>query len=397
VRFLLLNQFYPPDPAPTGRLLHDLGKVLRERGHEVRVVCSRLAYRGSDDWGSRGCLDGIEVFRSGGAQFSRQTVLGRLVAYLTFLATAFGAALSGPRPTIIVSLTTPPFLGLMGAITARLRGCHHAHWTMDLYPDALRAHWSGRGSRVLWAALEWLARAQFRGASVVVAPGVFLEARLRRYVPATVPLRTVFLWATSGPADPETVARARSARGWSPDDLVVMYSGNMGLGHRFSEFLDASGILGKSGPRWTFIGEGPRRGEIESFRASHKEARIELLPAVDSAALSGSLASADVHLVSVVPGWEGLMVPSKVQNVFAIGRPVIFLGSDATEVATWVRDSGGGWVVAPGDIGALLRAIDEARNPLERARRGQAAMEYARVHFDRTRNCAKLASLLEQC
>ena len=44
VRVTLVNQFYPPDLAPTGRLLEDVADELAARGHEVRVVCSRAAY-----------------------------------------------------------------------------------------------------------------------------------------------------------------------------------------------------------------------------------------------------------------------------------------------------------------------------------------------------------------
>jgi glycosyltransferase involved in cell wall biosynthesis len=90
------------------------------------------------------------------------------------------------------------------------------------------------------------------------------------------------------------------------------------------------------------------------------------------------------------------MVPSKLQNVFAAGRPAIFLGSDETEVARWIRDSGGGWVVAPGDLASLLRAVEEAGDAVDRTRRGEAAREYAARHFDRARNCERIAILLEQ-
>jgi hypothetical protein len=48
-------------------------------------------------------------------------------------------------------------------------------------------------------------------------------------------------------------------------------------------------------------------------------------------------------------------------------------------------------------VDGLLRALEEAGDPGERARRGQAAAEYARAHFDRDRNTARIAELLEAC
>jgi hypothetical protein len=41
---LLLNQFYPPDAAPTGRLLADVARYLAESGHRITVVCGRSRY-----------------------------------------------------------------------------------------------------------------------------------------------------------------------------------------------------------------------------------------------------------------------------------------------------------------------------------------------------------------
>lgn len=398
MRFLLLNQFYPPDGAPTGRMLRDLGQTLVSRGHQVRVICSRLGYDGSTDWGRIDPSEGVQVVRTGGIRFRRDTVIGRVAAYATFFVGALRAAMSGPAPDTVVSLTTPPFLGIAGSLIARLRGGRHAHWTMDLYPEALRAHWNAAKNPLLWSLLRWLGRAQFRGAAVVVTPGSCVEERTRAYLEGSVPSQSVPLWTTDDvkAVDANDVAAEREVRGWNADDLVLMYSGNMGLGHTFAEFLEAARRHGGSGAVWTFIGNGPRRGEIEKYRVENPTARVELLDYVESSRLAVSLASADVHLVSLARGWEGVMVPSKLQNAFSVGRPVIFVGPQASEPAIWIRECGGGWVVPTADVDALLAAAEEARQPAERARRGAAALQYAAVHFDRDRNCARIAELLER-
>ena len=63
MRFLLLNQFYPPDAAPTGWYLHGLARELIQRGHSVKVFCSRRSYDGKDSFPSRENLNGVEVSR----------------------------------------------------------------------------------------------------------------------------------------------------------------------------------------------------------------------------------------------------------------------------------------------------------------------------------------------
>ncbi|HET7292879.1 MAG TPA: hypothetical protein VFM88_10675, partial [Vicinamibacteria bacterium] len=91
----------------------------------------------------------------------------------------------------------------------------------------------------------------------------------------------------------------------------------------------------------------------------------------------------------------GVSVPSKVAAAFSLGRPVLFVGPPESESARAVAESGGGWVVAPGDVQGVLAAVAAARDPEQRRRRGQAAYGYAQEHFDPARNTARIAGLLE--
>ena len=109
---------------------------------------------------------------------------------------------------------------------------------------------------------------------------------------------------------------------------------------------------------WAFVGDGPRRGEVEGFAREHPGARIALHPPVAPRELPGSLAAGDVHLIGMAPGWEGLIVPSRLQAAFA--------------------------------------AVEAARDPSERARRGMAARTFALERFDRARNCGRVGDLVEE-
>lgn len=399
MRFLFLNQFYPPDPAPTGHFLHDVASRLAARGHTVRVVCSRRAYGSGEDLGPSGILAGVEVERVGGPGVAGHSLAGRGLGHASFLTHALRRAVSlEMSPDLVVAATSPPFLGLAGALAARWRGAAHAEWTMDVYPDVILAHWKIDPSGWRGRALDAVARFQLRRATLVLTLGQFMSKRMGRLLSDNTRLETVPLWSGMD-SEPEASAAAqswRARRGWPAGDLVLLYSGNMGRGHRFGEFLEAARRLGGAGPRWAFVGSGPRRQEVERFREAHPDSRIELLPAVPAANVAASLLAADVHLVSLARSWQGLMVPSKLQAAFSLGRPVIFVGAEDNEVAAWIRDSGAGWVVAEDDVDGLISAVNEAREPSQRSSRGAAGRRYAREQFDRDRNCDHIADLLER-
>ncbi len=182
MRFLLLNQFYPPDAAPTGWYLHGLAQELERRGHHVKVLCSRRSYDGKDSFPRRENLDGVEVFRLPATGFGRRGFVGKMADYFSFyvsLATAL--LLDRSKPDLILSLTTPPYLGVLAKLAAGRHGCRHAHWIMDLYPDVMFAHRMARADGLIFRFLQNLTRFQLRGAEAVISLGPKMAERVAAY------------------------------------------------------------------------------------------------------------------------------------------------------------------------------------------------------------------------
>lgn len=396
-QFLFLNQYYAPDPAPTGQFLHDLARVLVRRGHGVEVIASKRGYGGEGRFEALQELDGVRIRRVSGLGLGRASAPGRVADYASYLLPLLAAGLRGPRPDLVLSLTTPPFVGVAGAVLARMRGARRADWVMDLYPDVMSAHEMVAPRGAVARALRRLTRRQLGRSDLVLVLGPWMARKALAYAPAGR-VAEVPLW--SEPAGvaltPTEIAEVRRERGWSDRDIVLMYSGNLGLGHLTGEFLEAARRLGPGGPLWAFVGGGPRRPAIRRFAEANPLARVQLQDYVPRERLRASLAAGDVHLVSLASGWQGLIVPSKLQGVFGVARPVLFVGGADNEIAGWVKESGGGWVVPEGDVEGLLTAVREASRREEREQRGRAALAFARAHFDRERNCAQIADLLER-
>lgn len=404
MNFLLVNQYYPPDTAPTGQYLHQLARTLVARGHEVTVVCSRRAYNGTGVYPAEEILDGVRVRRVSGTGFGRVWGMGKMLDYATFYAALASRLLARSlRADVIVALTTPPYVGWLSGVAARRKGARHAHWIMDIYPDVLAANGSLSPTSWIYRLLAALTRRELSGSSVVVALCDEMAERLRGHLGQPADDRSVVqslpLWHESALQPWPAVGAPpvfRAEQGWGERDLVLMYSGNMGRGHRLGEFLEAAQRL-RQDPRvqWVFAGGGKRRGEVAEALSANPGLHARLLPYAPAERLREHLASADIHLVSLDAAWQGCMIPSKFQGIFAVGRPVLFVGGRANSLARWIEESGGGWVVPENDVEALLAAIDAARDPDERRRRGAAARAFAERRFDPARNLADLAGWLE--
>ena len=120
---------------------------------------------------------GMHLARTWSTRFSRANLAGRAANYGTFLATALVRSLQGPRPDVVVALTDPPIIGLIGLLAARRHRVPFVYVCMDIFPDVGVA--LGRVDNQLavrlWASLNMLIR---RGASRVVAVGRDMAEKL---------------------------------------------------------------------------------------------------------------------------------------------------------------------------------------------------------------------------
>jgi colanic acid biosynthesis glycosyl transferase WcaI len=406
MNLLLINQYFPPDGAPTGLMLERVAAELVDQGHEVTLLCAKGGYAetgGKTKTGSDRLNDPeapkYRVVRVGSTGFGRGTFLGKIADYAFFyLGVARHLAFMKPKPDRIIALTTPPYLSILARFFSKIRGGDHAHWVMDLYPDVMLAHGMLKPAGIPVRFLDSLARWGFGGrrCRMVLTLGPDMEERTARHLPRETPCDWVPLWGTADPlrAPSEEAALDESEkRSRESGRVVLMYSGNMGLGHRFGEFLEAAMAAGE-GFDWKFHGQGKRRVEIEKFLKENPDAPVTLGHYVPREDLAAHLAGADVHLASLDPVWDGTMVPSKLQGIFAIGRPVIFVGSETCAMGAWILESGGGWVVPPDDPEALLEVLKEARVPEIRDQKGECAFNFAERCFGAEKNAKRIADLL---
>ncbi len=365
MRILFINQYYAPDFAATAQILSDLCVALARAGHEVHVLCSRSIYDGRRmELPAEEVLDGVHVHRIGIAQERRTRYRERLQGYVSFLSRSFARLQSLPRFDAVVTLTTPPFVSLLGVWSRLVRGAKFLYWVMDIYPDiALQAGVLAQfgPTRLLW---ELLGRISTAGAhSVVVLSGCMRDAMLGKGVPDRK-LATIPCWSGGEQVRPVAHGDNPFRRAHFRDsDFVVMYSGNAGTCHHFQSVIDAvrSGGL-PDDVRFAFIGGGKRFPQLQSELSGSR--RVTFLPYQPRETLAESLSAADVHLVTLEPAYDGLLFPSKVYGAMAAGRPIVFVGSSRNEIAQLVQDAGCGVVVPPSDAAALAAALSAlAANP----------------------------------
>lgn len=367
MRILLLNQFFWPDASATSQLLTDLARSLAAEGHDVTAISSGAGGYAVTD--TPAGAPAVRSLRVKALPFGRGTV-GRLLSYATFYATAAWRGLRLPRQHVVLTLTTPPLLPLLGTLLKTVRGSRHVIWEMDMYPDvATDLGYFARGG-VLDRVVGWLADLSRHRADRIIALGECMRGRLLARGVSPERITVAENWADGSAITP-------LERVGDPTELVLLYSGNLGLAHDLSTIVAAMTALREDTRfRFLFVGSGGRRAELAAEAEANQLSQVELRPYVKRASLSESLAAGDIGLVTQRDECCGSVVPSKVYGLLAAGRPILFIGPAAATPALLIERFGCGWHVPVGaseHLVALLRHLvsnpDEVREAGVRARR----------------------------
>ena len=332
-------------------MVSDLAFHLASRGWEVVAIASAQRY---DDPRARLArseeVNGVQIRRVRTTRFGRGWLPGRAVDYATFYLSAFFAVRrEARRGAVVVALTDPPLISVVAMLAAKLRGARLVNWVQDLFPEVAEE----LGIRVPMA--RGLRDASLRAARKNVVLGDKMAAR----VPNAVVQHNWADAALAPVAHDDNPLRTE----WGLDDaFVVGYSGNLGRAHEIDTLIRAMNMVPDI--RFLIIGAGAQLATVKE----HAGPNVLFRPYQPRELLSRSLSVADVHIVSLQPQLEGLIVPSKIYGILAVARPVIFVGAVDGEVANIVTDSGCGVVIPAGDAEGLARAVRELATHREKAR-----------------------------
>jgi len=357
MRFLLINRFFGGEQTPTGRMLKDVAQELRRQGHEVEVLASRASYAGSNGEIPGNGQD-IKVRHVG--EIGR----GRLLDWTSFWVRA-SFSLASRRWDRCLLLTDPPFLPFAAWLTHLFRAPEQRiyWWTMDVYPEALVAAGMAKEGGFLCHCLRWLNELGLRRTNGVIALGGRQLQRLqtyRRWNPAPDFAIIAPPWDLRPIHRVEVSANKVLRRLSCPGFKVALYTGNLGEGHLFAPFLDAARFLHEQGRLdwlFVFVVRGAGRPGLEATAARLPNVRVlDYLPESETPDL---LWSATVHLVSMKPGWEGVIVPSKLYGALQTSAPVLFLGPLDADTAAELQATGRGLSLPPTAPGQeVARALE---------------------------------------
>jgi len=383
VRLLILGLNYAPEPVGIGPYTAGMAEALARRGHQVCAVVGRpyypqwRAYPGHQRLRWRRSVEaGVEVVRCPHYVPANPSGAKRVLHHLSFALAAVVPALRAARrqrPQVVVCIA-PSLLSLPAAhLAARLAGARLWLHLQDFEVEAAFATGllaeRGLVARLARAAENRLLRLADRVSTI--SPQ--MAARLPDKGVASERVRELRNWAALPPAAQDG---ARYRREWRLGTAkVALYAGNIANKQGIEVVIDAARRLAhRDDLVFVVCGEGPNRRLLEQRAAGLGNVRFHDLQPAER--LGELLALAAVHLLPQIAGAADLVLPSKLTNMLASGRPVVATAVPGTGLHGEVE--GCGLLVAPGYDAALAEAVAAlADDPQLAARLGEAGRRRA--------------------
>jgi len=178
--------------------------------------------------------------------------------------------------------------------------------------------------------------------------------------------------------------------------LIIMYSGNMGLGHDMQTILEGNNALKPGNYHFVFVGDGKRKDEVCDWIKNNQDLAT-ILPYQPLDILAHSLSAADIHIVTMRQEYRNYMVPSKFFGALNVGRPVLFVGPEDSDVGIAVKEYHCGLVVPNGSVDKYREYLETLiNNRPKREKMCENALKLARTKYRSDDLRKRTAEIIEQ-
>ncbi|MBW6417901.1 WcaI family glycosyltransferase [Celeribacter sp. PS-C1] len=390
VQCLSLN--YAPEEIGIAVYSTGFANELAARGHEVSVLCAHPYYpqwRLRQGWPKytyrtiQADKDTPKVVHCPLYVPKTPTAKTRMLHYASFALTAFPRMIADAvkdRPDVIFVVAPSLVSAVTAWVTAKMTGARLWLHIQDFEVEAAFATGAiapesrlGRAARAFEA---WM-MGKFDMISSISGP---MLDKLRKN---GIPEDKIFEfrnWAN--------LQKVKVIEGLSPmraelgieTKYVAYYSGNVAAKQGLEIIPEAARLLAKRDDL-TFVicGEGPFLETLKQKAEGLNNIRFYPLQPFEK--LSDALGMADVHLLPQIAGVAELVLPSKLTNMLASGRPVVATAYPETALAQEVE--GAGVVTEPGNAKAFAEAIETLLDdPEQRLAYGRMARHRALENWD---------------
>lgn len=427
-KLLIFAHYYAPDTASTGQILKDQAEGMLDE-FDVTVICVVPSYGGTieDKYKTQKYyfeeLNGVKIIRVRVPEFSKTNKMSRIRNILAYFFGSLGASRKAGKQDYVFTISQPPILGgLLGVLGKWQKHAKMIYCIQDFNPEQIMAVNYSK-NKMLLKLMMIADKFSCRHSDLVITVGRDLVETLKnRFKNKTVPKHTMINnWIDEKevyplPSDNERVLAFKKKYGLE-NKFVIMYSGNIGLYYdleklvkvlkQFRKGYTLKGVY-EPGPKTTdgrevvfvFVGAGSVLDKLVMYTKKHHFENVMFIPYQDKADLIYSLNAGDVHWCVNAKGIKGVSCPSKAYGIMGVGKPIIGVLEEGSEVRMLIDEIGCGKCCEPEDyveVADIIRWYIENADTNEEKKMGMKGRKYLEENLTKDVSVGKYIEAIRSC
>ena len=382
----IITQFFPPDYAATGQLIQELANQLGNKNIQVNIFTGQPGYAFKQKKADTLETEvNIKIKRSQVRQFGSKRIRSKTLNGTIFTLLAAWYLLKNAHKNHTVILTTaPPFLAIIGYLYNLFFKLNYVCLVYDLYPDVvveLGVISQHNLIAKLWNKIN--TKVWHRSKKIVVLSNTMKQRITAKHPELASKISVIHNWA-----DATWIKPLDKADNWFAHQhqinhkFTVLYSGNLGHCHDLTTIMDAAILLKEKSIQFVFIGGGAKLEQCLQTATEFNLNNCIFLPYQDRENLPYSLTACDLALVSIAPGLEGVIAPSKVYGMMAAGKAIAAICEPHSYLRQLITEANCGTSFNNNyseDLAEFILAL--AADSTMANEMGQAGRSYLKKHF----------------
>lgn len=361
---LFLCQFFYPEHNSSATLPFDTAKYLAANGFTVDALCGYpKEYSNEKNVPLRETKDGVSIRRLRYIQLGRWKKIARLVNYFSFTMSVLLRLFTLRNYRSVIVYSNPPVLPIAAVLANMLFGTKIVFVAYDVYPEVAYASGSLKPGSLIDRGMRIINKMMYKRVDKVVA----LTDEMKEFILANrkgiTEEQVVVIpnWAHEKTTEPTPEAYARF--GYSTDQFIVSYFGNMGICQEMDTLMDAvEAMKDNDKVRFLFVGHGSKKSVIEDRIKEQNLTNAQMIDFLTGEAFEQAVAISSVCVVSLEKGLKGMCAPSKFYSYLQGGKPIISITEKGSYIEKEIKEQSIGFSVAIGETEYLVWCINDMSN-----------------------------------
>lgn len=261
---------------------------------------------------------------------------------------------------VVFLASTPPILGLVGAIISQFRKMPFVYNLQDIFPDSLVGTGLSKKGGLVWKIGRVIENFTYKYADkIIVISEDFKKNIMAKGVPEDK-IVVVYNWVDQNAVVdiPRDKNKLFDKYQLDPSKFYIEYSGNIGLTQNMDMLLEVMKELKTTHPDigLVLVGEGAYKAQVEEIVKRDNLTNVTMIPFQPYEDISYVFSLGDAGLVISKPGVGANSVPSKTWSIMSASRPVL-ANFDENELKDILAGNECGIFTKAGDKEAFKKSI----------------------------------------